>query len=140
MPEIVVAAEGRTENGKNANRRLRSRGLIPGVVYGSKKEAVHVAVSPKEIGAILRSASGENTLFDLVWQAGEQFGIRPFGIKAMLALAVEKSYRLVGRELSIEYAAFESGLDRFVHLMLRRLQQKLRARTSGKQPPPDKAA
>ena len=30
--------------------------------------------------------------------------------------------------------------DRFVHLMLRRLQQKLRARTSGKQPPPDKAA
>src|SRR5262249_38239434 len=65
MPEIVVAAEGRTENGKNANRRLRTRGLIPGVVYGAKKEAVHVAVSPKEIGAILRSASGENTLFDL---------------------------------------------------------------------------
>jgi len=65
MPEIVVAAEGRTENGKNANRRLRSRGLIPGVVYGAKKDAVHVAVSPKEIGAILRSASGENTLFDL---------------------------------------------------------------------------
>ena len=30
--------------------------------------------------------------------------------------------------------------DRFVHLMLRRLQAKLRARTSGKQPPPDKAA
>ena len=29
--------------------------------------------------------------------------------------------------------------DRFVHLMLRRLQQKLRARTSGKNPP-DKAA
>jgi len=30
--------------------------------------------------------------------------------------------------------------DRFLHLMLRRLQQKLRARSSGKQPPPDKAA
>jgi carbamoyl-phosphate synthase small subunit len=30
--------------------------------------------------------------------------------------------------------------DRFIHLMLRRLQQKLRARSSGKQPPPDKAA
>ena len=33
----------------------------------------------------------------------------------MLSMAVEKSYRLVGRELSIEYAALESGLDRFVH-------------------------
>ena len=30
--------------------------------------------------------------------------------------------------------------DRFVHLMLRRLQARLRARTPGKQPPPDKAA
>jgi large subunit ribosomal protein L25 len=65
MAEIVVAAESRTETGKNVNRRLRTRGLIPGVLYGSKKEAVHVSVSPKEIGAILRSASGENTLFDL---------------------------------------------------------------------------
>jgi large subunit ribosomal protein L25 len=65
MPEIVVTAEGRTESGKNANRRLRTRGLIPGVVYGAQKQAMPVAVSPKEIGAILRSASGENTLFDL---------------------------------------------------------------------------
>src|SRR5439155_14070685 len=29
------------------------------------KDAVPVAVSPKEIGSILRSATGENTLFDL---------------------------------------------------------------------------
>jgi large subunit ribosomal protein L25 len=65
MPEIVVAAEKRTETGKNVNRRLRTRGLIPGVLYGSKKEATPVSVSPKEIGSILRSATGENTLFDL---------------------------------------------------------------------------
>ena len=65
MPEIVVAAESRTETGKNVNRRLRTRGLIPGVLYGAKKEAVPVAVSPKEITSILRSKTGENTLFDL---------------------------------------------------------------------------
>jgi large subunit ribosomal protein L25 len=65
MPEIVVAAESRTDTGKNVNRRLRTRGLIPGVLYGSKKEAVPVAVSPKEITSILRSKTGENTLFDL---------------------------------------------------------------------------
>ena len=33
----------------------------------------------------------------------------------MDCLRIEKSYRLVGTELSIEYAAFESGLERFVH-------------------------
>ena len=66
MPaEIVVAAESRTDTGKNVNRRLRTRGLIPGVLYGAKKEAVPVAVSPKEITSILRSKTGENTLFDL---------------------------------------------------------------------------
>lgn len=65
MPEIVVSAEKRTEKGKNVNRRLRVSGRIPGVVYGGKGEAVAVAVSPKDISAVLRSASGENTLFDL---------------------------------------------------------------------------
>lgn len=65
MPEIVVAAERRTESGKNVNRRLRAQDLIPGVVYGAAKETVAVSVSPKAITAILRSASGENTLFDI---------------------------------------------------------------------------
>jgi large subunit ribosomal protein L25 len=65
MADIVVAAENRTETGKNVNRRLRTRGLIPGVLYGAKREAVPLAVSPKEITTILRSKTGENTLFDL---------------------------------------------------------------------------
>ena len=54
-------------------------------------------------------------LFDLLMDAGKEFGIRPYGIKAMSSLSVDKSYRLVPRELSIEYNAYESGLDRFVH-------------------------
>ena len=54
-------------------------------------------------------------LFDALMEAGKEFGIRPYGIKAMSSLSIEKSYRLVPRELSIEYSAYESGLDRFVH-------------------------
>src|SRR3990172_10135057 len=65
MPEFVVPAESRAETGKNENRRLRRRGMIPGVLYAAGKNATPVAVSPREIGAILKSASGENTLFDL---------------------------------------------------------------------------
>jgi large subunit ribosomal protein L25 len=65
MPEFVVPAESRAETGKNSNRRLRSRGMIPGVLYAAGREAVPLAVSPHAIGAILKSASGENTLFDL---------------------------------------------------------------------------
>ena len=57
----------------------------------------------------------QNYIFDKLMEAGRPLGIRPYGIKAMTALAIEKSYRLIPRELSIEYAALESGLDRFVH-------------------------
>ena len=31
-------------------------------------------------------------------------------------MRLEKSYRMVGTEMSIEYAAFESGLHRFVQM------------------------
>src|ERR1700730_12682731 len=49
-------------------------------------------------------------------EAGAEFGIKPFGIRAMDCLRLEKSYKLVGRELSIEYAGLESGLERFIDL------------------------
>jgi dimethylglycine dehydrogenase len=57
----------------------------------------------------------QNHLFDFLMKEGAKHTIKPFGIRAMMSMALEKSYRLVGREMSIEYAAFESGLQRFVH-------------------------
>jgi dimethylglycine dehydrogenase len=56
----------------------------------------------------------QNHIFDAIMDAGKDLGLKPFGIRAMDALRMEKSYRLVGTEMSIEYAAYESGLDRFI--------------------------
>jgi dimethylglycine dehydrogenase len=58
----------------------------------------------------------QTTIFDLLMQSGEQHGLRPFGTKAMDSLRLEKSYRAVGRELSVEYSALESGLARFIRM------------------------
>jgi len=58
----------------------------------------------------------QNYIFDRLMAAGAPFGIKPYGIRAMDSLRLEKSYKLVGRELSIEYAALESRLERFVDL------------------------
>lgn len=69
--DITVTAEPRNTRGKNEARRLRVRGLSPAVVYGAEKEPVAVAVSPKEINRILRSASGHNTIFNLDIQGVE---------------------------------------------------------------------
>lgn len=58
----------------------------------------------------------QNYIFDRLVEAGRDLDLKPFGIRAMDSLRLEKSYRLIPRELSIEYAALESGLQRFVQL------------------------
>ena len=58
----------------------------------------------------------QNHIFDALFEAGEDLGLKPFGIRAMDSMRFEKSYRMVGTELSIEYSAYESGMDRFVKI------------------------
>jgi len=56
----------------------------------------------------------QNHIFDALFEAGADLGLKPFGIRAMDSMRFEKSYRMVGTELSIEYSAFESAMDRFI--------------------------
>jgi dimethylglycine dehydrogenase len=58
----------------------------------------------------------QNYIFDLLMEAGAEFDIKPFGIRTMDSMRLEKSYKLIPRELSIEYCADESGLSRFISL------------------------
>ncbi len=57
----------------------------------------------------------QNHIFDKLMENGKDLGLKLYGIRAMNSLRVEKSYKLVGTELSIEYSPYESGLDRFIH-------------------------
>ena len=56
----------------------------------------------------------QNKIFDKLFENGGDLGLKPFGIRAMDSMRFEKSYRMVGTELSIEYSAFESSMDRFI--------------------------
>jgi large subunit ribosomal protein L25 len=69
--EITVAAEARSTRGKNEARRLRVKGLAPGVLYGSGGSAVALSVSPKDVNKILHSNTGHNTIFNLAVTGGE---------------------------------------------------------------------
>ncbi len=63
--KVIVKAEKREERGKNDSRRLRQAGKVPVVVYGGGGEAVAAAVELKDLAAILRSDTGQNTIFSL---------------------------------------------------------------------------
>ena len=60
----------------------------------------------------------QNHIFDKLIENGKELGLKPFGIRAMNSLRVEKSYKLVGTELSIEYSPYESGSVSYTHLTL----------------------
>jgi large subunit ribosomal protein L25 len=63
--EVVQAKPREGKFNKNAARRVRVAGMIPGVLYGAKEPAIAVEVDPKQITRILHSDSGHNTIFDL---------------------------------------------------------------------------
>ena len=72
MAEILVSAKARSDRGKNAARRLRAGGMVPGVVYGGKKDNVAVSVDPKTLLKVLRSESGRNTILSLDFGDGSK--------------------------------------------------------------------
>jgi large subunit ribosomal protein L25 len=63
--QIIVEGAPRSDRGKNEARRLRQTGKVPAVLYGGKDDSVTLAVNAKQIGAILRSETGHNTLFQV---------------------------------------------------------------------------
>jgi large subunit ribosomal protein L25 len=69
---FTIKAEKRETFGKNANRRLRKEGKIPAVLYGEGTLNVPLTLMKKDIVMILKSESGENTLFKVVYDSKAQ--------------------------------------------------------------------
>ena len=64
MQAKVLEAELRTETGKNASRRLRSKGLIPAVIYSHGK-AEDIQIDSKEFSKLFKGRISESVLFNL---------------------------------------------------------------------------
>ena len=96
VPEEVTATPREGKFNKNAARRVRVAGKIPGVIYGAKEPAVAVELDPKQMQRILHSESGHNTIFDVSMNGGR--------VKAMI---VDWQY--------------EPIKDRLIHVDLKRI-------------------
>ncbi len=53
-------------------------------------------------------------LWDTLATAGKDMGLRPFGMRAMMSLRLDKWFGSWGREFSPDYTPAETGLDRFI--------------------------
>lgn len=65
MEPRKITASPREQSGKSAARQLRHEGRIPAVAYGKQLGARSLAVSPKELGAVLSGEYGRNTVIEL---------------------------------------------------------------------------
>lgn len=66
MGDVKFAIESRETRGKGSARRLRQRGMAPGVVYGGGREATSIAFDVAAFERLLETShGGMNTLIDL---------------------------------------------------------------------------
>jgi large subunit ribosomal protein L25 len=63
--QVKLKAEKRSDTGRAATRKLKARGIVPAVIYGSKEKPQPLQVSARDINNILSHASGENILVEL---------------------------------------------------------------------------
>lgn len=53
-------------------------------------------------------------LYTILSEAGKDLGLRPFGMRAMMSLRLDKSFGSWMREFKPDYTPMETGLDRFI--------------------------
>ena len=56
----------------------------------------------------------QRTLWHTLWEAGKDLGLRPFGMRAMMSLRLDKLFGSWAREFSPDYFPGETGIDRFI--------------------------
>lgn len=63
MSEYTIEVQKREKFGKGANRRARSGGLIPAVVYGGGKDNVAIEIDRKSMLDLMKKSGSENPIF-----------------------------------------------------------------------------
>jgi len=56
----------------------------------------------------------QRALWQVLWEAGQELGLRPFGMRAMMSLRLDRLFGSWSREFSPDYMPGETGIDRFI--------------------------
>jgi len=70
METVTLKAEVRSDTKKGPSRRLRARGFVPAILYGSKQEPVTIAVGSADLMDILKKERKEGVFIRLSFQRG----------------------------------------------------------------------
>jgi large subunit ribosomal protein L25 len=68
--QVKLSARPRADVGRNSVKHLRTRGVIPAVIYGHKDQPNNLEINESDISALLAHAVGENILVELEISGG----------------------------------------------------------------------
>jgi len=90
--QVKLKAQKRTVIGRNAIKKIKKEGLVPGVIYGSQAEPMALQVEARALTSVLAHALSEHVLVELEIVDGSQSNSR-------LALIQEVQHHPLKREL-----------------------------------------
>jgi large subunit ribosomal protein L25 len=70
--QVKLKAEKRTVIGRNAIKKIKAQGLVPGVIYGSQAEPMPLQVEARALTNVLAHALSEHVLVELEIADGSQ--------------------------------------------------------------------
>jgi large subunit ribosomal protein L25 len=70
--QVKLKAEKRTVVGRNAIKKIKAQGLVPGVIYGSQAEPMPLQVEARALTNVLAHALSEHVLVELEIADGSQ--------------------------------------------------------------------
>jgi large subunit ribosomal protein L25 len=69
--QAKLTVQTRAVIGRNAIKKVRKQGLIPGVIYGAGQEPINLELNGRELATVLSRSSSENILLELEIVDGE---------------------------------------------------------------------
>ena len=107
----LLSSVVRDDVGPQALKFLDARRMNVGMVDSIVQRVSYTGDLGYEIFCDVTSS---RQLFHTLWDAGQDLGLAPFGMRAMMSLRLDRFFGSWQREFSPDYSAAETGLDRFI--------------------------
>ena len=69
--DTTLEVSSRVVIGKGENRKARSRGVVPAVVYGKEQQAIAIAIDPAKLVELFKQTQDRNTIIGVKVEGGE---------------------------------------------------------------------
>jgi large subunit ribosomal protein L25 len=123
--QAKLTVQTRTQVGRNAIKKVRKEGLIPGVIYGVGQEPINLEVNRRQLSTVLAHSSSENILLELEIIDGDNK-------RSSLAMIQEVQHHPIQRQiLHVDFHAVSATEKITAEVPIETIGEPIGVKTSG---------